>query len=347
MLVPTPITATKTESQTMPTRTWDAAVADFDIVAAAARGGVSLDEYYGEELRADCPFCGDSRQRLGVNSHSKLWHCFNCDEAGNLVGFLMRVLGLTYEAAVETILAGRNRRRGLVELRAVTQTSSNMQGSRDIKLPDEFELLRMPMLKRNERFWRYLIQGRGLRIGQVHSYGIGFVRSGEYAWRIIVPVATGGVLRTFVARAISKEQQPKYRSPEGADNSRVLFNLERLAGREEVVLVEGVFDALRIPDLAVATLGTHLSQPQRTLLLRAGVRRVIICWDEDDTGLPQAYEAARGLRGRMEVLQAALPEGADPGRMPVAALLAAIQEARPPVGRGVFRQTLAQARPRL
>jgi DNA primase len=327
-------------------RAWDVAVEDFDITSAAARGGVSLDEYYGEELRADCPFCGDTRQRLGVNSQTKLWHCFNCDEAGNLVGFLMRVLSLTYEAAVEMILAGRNRRRGLPELRAVEHDVPAARAT-TTTLPAEFEVLKMPMLKRNRRFWRYLIQGRGLSIGLVQDYGIGFARSGEMAWRVIVPVIMHGQLMTFVARAISRERQPKYRSPVGADNSRALFNLERLVGREDVVLVEGVFDALRIPDMAVATLGTHLSQAQRTLLIRAGIQRVILCWDEDDTGLPQAYETARALRGRIEVLQAALPEGADPGHLSVEALRAAIQDARPPAGRGAFRRTEAMARPRI
>lgn len=327
-------------------RAWDAAVEDFDIIGAAARGNVSLDEYYGEELRGDCPFCGDTRARLGVNSQTKLWHCFNCDEAGNLVGFLMRVLGLTYEAAVEMILEGRDRRRGLTELRAVERTPAKPAPA-SISLPTEFEVLKMPMLKRNGRFWRYLIQGRSLSIPQVQDYGIGFARSGEFAWRVIVPIIMHGQLMTFVARAISRERQPKYRSPVGADNSRALFNLERLAGQEEVVLVEGVFDALRIPDMAVATLGTHLSQAQRTLLIRAGVKRVVICWDEDDTGLPQAYEAARALRGQIEVLQATLPEGTDPGRLSVEALRAAIQEARPPVGRGAFRRTEAMARPKI
>ncbi len=328
------------------TRVWDAAVEDFDIAGAAARGNVSLDEYYGEELRGDCPFCGDTRARLGVNSQTKLWHCFNCDEAGNLVGFLMRVLGLTYEAATEMILAGRNRRRGLTELQATADPPAK-RAATSITLPAEFEALKMPMLKRNGRFWRYLIQGRSLSIQQVQDYGIGFARSGEFAWRVIVPVISDGQLMTFVARAISRERQPKYRSPVGADNSRALFNLWRVAGQEEVVLVEGVFDALRIPDMAVATLGTHLSQAQRTLLIQAGVRRVIICWDEDDTGLPQAYEAARALRGRIEVLQATLPEGTDPGRLTVEALRGAIQEARPPTGRGAFRRTEAMARPKI
>jgi len=162
-----------------------------------------------------------------------------------------------------------------------------------------------------------------------------------------VPVTVAGRLVSFVARAIDDSVVPKYRSPKGADNSRALFNLERLAGREDAVLVEGVFDALRIPDLAVATLGTHLSMAQRTLLIRAGIRRATICWDTDDTGLSRAYEAARALRGRIDVLQALLPEGQDPGRMSVEALLEAIRAARPPVGEGAFRRTLAQVRPRI
>jgi len=53
-------------------RGWESAVEDFDIEAAALLGGVELEGWYGEELRADCPFCDDSRQRLGVNSRSKL-----------------------------------------------------------------------------------------------------------------------------------------------------------------------------------------------------------------------------------------------------------------------------------
>lgn len=326
-------------------RMWEQAVEDFDITAAAARAGISFDDYYEEELRADCPFCDDTRARLGMNSRTKLFHCFNCDAAGNVLGFLMRVLGMTYEAATEMILAGRSRRRGLTELRARVEVHRTVNTARAIELPTEFEPLVLPETARSHRFWRYL-RRRGYSDDLIRQYGIGFARAGRFAWRVIIPVVLYGQLMTFIARAVSQEQRPKYRSPPDANNSRVLFNLERVAGRETVVLVEGAFDALRIPDQAVATLGTHLSQAQRTLLLRAGVRRVVICWDEDDTGLPQAYAAARALRGRMEVLQAALPEGADPGQLSVAELQEAIRAARPPVGRGAFRRTAAMAQPR-
>lgn len=325
-------------------RAWDVAVQDFDIVAAAARGGVSLDEYYGEELHGDCPFCSDSRGRLGVNTVKGVAHCFNCGWAGGYVALLQQLLGLTYEAATGLILAGRNRRRGLAELPTVTQISSETRGSRDVELPSEFEPLVLPETARSRGFWRYL-RARRYAPDLIQSYGIGFARSGWCAWRVIVPIMVDGRLASYVARAVDDSVVPKYRSPPGSNNADLLFNLERLVGREDVVLMEGVFDALRLPDLAVATLGAHLSQAQRTLLMQMGFRRAIFCWDEDDTGLPQAYEAARALQGRMEVLQATLPEGADPGRLSVAALRAAIRDARPPVGRGAFRRTVAQIRP--
>jgi len=326
----------------MPNRSWESDVEDFDVEAAAARGGVDLVEYYGEELRADCPFCDDTRQRLGVNSRTKLWHCFNCDSAGNLTGFLMRVLGITYTAAVELIVAGRSRRPGLDELQARPRARARPRPPARV-LPAEFEPLTLPETPRNRRFWKYL-RGRRYDPDLIQQYGIGFARSGFCAWRIIVPINVAGQLASYVARAVDDSMLPKYRSMPGANNADLIFNLERLAGRDEVVLMEGVFDALRLPDLAVATLGAHLSLAQHTLLLRAGFARAILCWDADDTGQPKAYEAARALRGRIDVLQALLPEGRDPGKMAEADLLAAIRAAAPPVGVGAFRRPTARER---
>lgn len=329
-------------------RGWESAVEDFDIEAAALLGGVELEGWYGEELRADCPFCDDSRQRLGVNSRSKLWHCFNCDASGNVTAFLIRALGITYEAAVEMILEGRDRRPGLEELRVrkvhrEAKFTTAVNKAESVNMPREFEPLTLPETPRNARFWKYL-RRRRYDPDLIQSYGIGFARSGWCAWRVIVPIMVDGQLASYVARAVDDSVVPKYRSPPGSNNADLLFNLERMAGREEVVLMEGVFDCLRLPDMAVATLGAHLSMAQHTLLLRAGFQRAIICWDTDDTGQPQAYEAARALRGRIEVLQAMLPEGQDPGKMVEADLLAAIRQAAPPVGVGAFRRPKAHAK---
>jgi DNA primase len=85
---------------------------------------------------------------------------------------------------------------------------------------------------------------------------------------------------------------PKWSTASGTKKSEMLWNFERvLENQNWCVLVEGVFDALRMKDWAVAMLGKAPSDTQKALL--EYFQHIFIMLDSDATDA--AYEAARDL----------------------------------------------------
>ena len=64
----------------------------------------------GTHFLARCPLCGDSKRNqykkrfnLDYNNGVPGWKCFNCDEHGNFYDIYSRVLGVSYDDAVERL----------------------------------------------------------------------------------------------------------------------------------------------------------------------------------------------------------------------------------------------------
>jgi len=103
--------------------------------------------------------------------------------------------------------------------------------------------------------------------------------------------------------------------------------VEAVTGNEQAILVEGVFDALRLPEAAIATMGNKISRAQIDVLTRAGFRRLILCYDAD--ALSEAIKYARRIPEYVAVHVAKLPPDTDPGNVPLLALTRALRDARP------------------
>jgi DNA primase len=132
--------------------------------------------------------------------------------------------------------------------------------------------------------------------------------------------------------------EPKYlNSPETPiyHKGAMLYNLhaakQAIRREEQVILVEGYFDVLRLVlagiDHVVAPLGTALTADQAALLRRFAPLALLL-YDSDPAGLKATFRAAdECLRHKLRVKVATLPEGEDPDtlvRMGGAAALAPI-----------------------
>jgi DNA primase len=141
-------------------------------------------------------------------------------------------------------------------------------------------------------------------------------RRGILAGRIAIPIHDEqGRLVAYAGRSL--EPQPdKYRFPRGFPKGRVLFNAWRQAANEEVIVVEGFFDVLRLHEHghpeAVALMGSTASPTQLEWLVSSG-RRLVLMLDGDEAGQRgQALLAASlaGIGHAHRVLH--LPKGAQP-----------------------------------
>lgn len=74
---------------------------DFDILAVAQKCGMHFHpkDRGGEEFKARCPFCGDTKYHLGINRRMDRFHCFKCKEKGNSVSLYAKLYGISNKEA--------------------------------------------------------------------------------------------------------------------------------------------------------------------------------------------------------------------------------------------------------
>jgi hypothetical protein len=130
------------------------------------------------------------------------------------------------------------------------------------------------------------------RAGKIDFYDVDcvimpVVCQGKYRfWQARYPVS-GKIPETFS----DGRRKPKYYIPAGAKKSRVLYNFDRAIQTPFVVLVEGIFDAVRVGASGVAMFGKKPSTRQQYLLSNLASDKTVV-WvpDMDD---PEALDYAR------------------------------------------------------
>lgn len=129
-----------------------------------------------------------------------------------------------------------------------------------VELPEEF----VSLCNRNTSLTsvqaKNYLAGRGIEKEDILRWKIGFCSTGNYSERIIVPSFNlDGKCNYFIARTYSKHWKKYMNPPESKD---IIFNELMIDWDEDVVLCEGVFDALKIPN-SVPILGSTLREDSK------------------------------------------------------------------------------------
>jgi DNA primase len=114
------------------------------------------------------------------------------------------------------------------------------------------------------------------------------------------------------------------------------MNWDKVKDRDTIVLVEGPFDCLRLPNDSVASFGQVLHRKQRWFLQKSDAKEIVILYDSEPAAQKRALDAAASLRATKRVRIGFLPEGKDPADLPVEIVWNCITKAEPysPVLRG-------------
>jgi DNA primase len=126
-----------------------------------------------------------------------------------------------------------------------------------IQLPEEFVSLANKNLPLSSKFaMRYLLD-RGYTKEDIVMWKVGYCSNGEYEGRVIVPSFNdNGDINYFVARSYA-DKFPKYMNPKVSKD--IVFNELYLDWNKDIILVEGVFDAMKAKN-AIPLLGSTLNQ---------------------------------------------------------------------------------------
>lgn len=245
-------------------------------------------------ISTNCIFCIDQSNHLGINLSSKAFSCFKCAEKGNAVKLVCTIDGCDVKTAFQIIS----------EYGDGTFVPREKHYQSKVKFPmGTVKILSDPALAFLESR-RYDTQ---IVIDKYDLYSTG--PSGDYKHRIIIPVFVKNRIVSFTGRDITGQSSIKYKNSSEQysirDVKQCLYNMDNVY-RDKAVIVEGIFDAWRIGDGAVATFGTKYTREQLRLL--KGLKQVFVMYDEDASEISEklAYDLAAFVP-QIEVLK--LSEG--------------------------------------
>jgi len=294
-----------------------------------------------KEYAVCCPQCADrgesrndTKYRLWINSKTGLFYCYNCDWAGPLPRFVQIVEKTDYEKALRIL---RGDLIDPLEHLHVLLDSGDMGWYEEVIEPQEDVLkeIELPFgFKPIEGPHPYL-KKRGIPWKYAKKNDWGFAEVGYCKGRIIVPSFMEDKLVFWQARAtqdVDEKGFKKVLNPKGVSARSVLFNYDIAKKFEQIILVEGFVDAVKVGDNAVATNGKKLHPQQVEWLRKTEAKEIIIMWDADSWTDEKLYrrgpmkgkikhqasilEAADMLKAFFSVKLVRLPSDIDPGKLP-------------------------------
>lgn len=280
------------------------------------------------ELAFNCPECHlrgeprpDSKKKLWLNPEKGTFVCYRCGFTGGVLRLVQTLSQVSFTQAIKIVRGKALDPLEHLELRLYDPDLKIKMHDEDmvlkeIELPYGYQPIEgpHPYLELRGIPWQYAMK---------HDWG--FSTAGYTKDRIIVPTYMDSRLVFWQARAtweVTKDEK-KVLNPTGVSARHVLFNYDIAKAFEQIVIVEGFIDAVKVGPNAVATNGKKLHPQQLLALEKTSAKEIILLWDNDaftdgrtvkGQKKPSSVESAVSLlHTSFKVKIAKLPEGRDPG----------------------------------
>ncbi len=312
----------------------------------------------GRVRQGVCPFHDEAEGSFTVYADSQRFYCFGCGLGGDVLDFIQRAENLSLTEAIARLDGGHRPVSGAAHRPARTRRpASAALAPRDPALLTAAARFYAGMLRRSTEAREYLASrgvgpvaaarlslgyapGGGLRQAlescgfsekRIRDSGLFMERGAErFAGMVVVPDASGGLVRWLKGRALDQGARPRFQALPGP---KPVLGLGRLGPVPPwAVVTEGVFDWLLLTGWglpSVAALGTQ--GVERVASALRGCPRVFLAFDADDAGR-EATDGLLTLLGRRAAAVTLPPGVGDVGE------LAAF-----PNGRSVFLRLLSLA----
>lgn len=236
----------------------------------------------------NCPsaYCKNDHNKfnLAFNSKQNIYKCWKCHDSG-IVHKMVHKYG-SKEDYKKLLLILPNYVSSSINVFRKLIVNHNLISC---VLPEGYTPLNCEIKTSIHRIARdYIINDRKITKDEINKYKIGYTEIGRYKNRIIIPSFNENKnINYFEARAFFKNMKPTYDKPDPLafpDNNvpekyDIIFNEYNVNWDLPIYLVEGVFDAFRIPN-SIPMLGKTPSWLLISKLIEHNCA-VIICLDED------------------------------------------------------------------
>ena len=214
-----------------------------------------LGDSYGsnDEYLFACPYCKHHKKKLSINIEKNVYKCWICESNGRDLRRLVRRFGDFNQLQEWDKLTNRidiNEFDDLFVEHSLDPEIPKYLGIPKgfVSLSNEPSLTTLPAINYLKR--------RGVEEGDILYWKMGYCLEGQYSNRIIIPsFDINGDLNYFVARSYSSDPR-KYLNPPCSKD--VIFNELYLEWDTDLIITEGVFDAIVAGPNAVPLLGSTL-----------------------------------------------------------------------------------------
>jgi len=262
----------------------------------------------GNEYIFKCPKCEHHKKKLSINLDKDKFKCWICDTAGSNLRLIKRYGSYQHQRIWGEMV-------GVVDLLDYDRLFSEeveIKEEEEVKLPSEFiSLCNREVSLTSLQAKRYL-KDRGITKEDILLWKIGYCVAGEYAGRVVIPsFDMNGKVNYFVARTYDNSFR-KYTNP--AVSKDIVFNELYVDWSDDVIIVEGVFDAIKARN-AIPILGSTIRENSK--LFQSIVKHDSAIYLALD---PDAEKKAEKLIADLldydiEVYKITLPNGKDVGDM--------------------------------
>lgn len=236
--------------------------------------GETKKSYKGRlQLSFNCPICDDGRNKgnFEVNIEKSVYHCWSCGDSEDTHG----PLGKLFDKF------GTKKQKKLYLLVRPEERIDKIDKVVKLRLPQGFTKIKdtNPIYPPHKEAINYL-KSRGISDDIIEKYNIGLTMTGDYSGRIIIPsYDKDEELNYFIARSWSPNSKLKYKNPQ-TYKDKIIFNEYLIDWDKDIIICEGVFDSLFLPN-SIPMLGKHLSDLLFTTLYEKSTANIIICLDSD------------------------------------------------------------------
>jgi len=213
----------------------------------------------GGEYLFKCPYCKHAKNKFSVNIEKNVFKCWICDARGSSLYRIFRRFGTFNDQERWKSLSGF--KQDLNEFADIFKEGPNEEEIEQIlELPQGFRSLTRPSSGRAYKRALEYLACRGLNRSDILKWKIGYTTEGPYQNRIVIPsFNSDGDLNYYIARTFSDDYR-RYKNPQASRD--IVFNELYVDFDQEVIIVEGVFDAIKCHN-AVPILGSTIRETSR------------------------------------------------------------------------------------
>ena len=234
--------------------------------------GLEISNVNGNEIQFRCPFHDDTNPSASFNTTDLVYNCFVC--GGGSLKYLTKQLGFEeLSMQIEKIPPS---------IASLERQLSDLMVTNDIS-EDIFED-NFYKIEQNIECPEYLLDRVNFETVLEFDLHICESYASLYNERIIFPIYSYNK-RGFVARDHTEMKHQKYLFPKDIKKQDYLFGNMK---DDTVIIVEGVFDVMKLWEYGyyscVSTMGVTIGDVQVEILIKNGIKNIIIMPDGDNAG---------------------------------------------------------------